>query len=821
MKRFLLITLIFILSVSFSYSQAINNIVLRESRCGLKYLQKSAKVTTRFATPAGQDMPVSFNVTELPANCYRIVSAYVWFTVSYTPSTPTSPTVNVVNPQGNSFNIAATLTGAGTHKCWNETGTRGYRANVTSAISGNGTYQINTGTADRETDGLTLFIAYEDLTANFEGHLVINDGIRATSIGGAMNEQLSGFTACGNSNFAEGFIIASDMQNSVSPTFTGIINGLSHQLPRNFWNFESRPTNINQGQNSANFGLDGGADCYAWLMMGLYYRTTTCKTCPQTLDNIKITPSKTSICSGEQITLTASGGTNYEWRSNPPGLFSTTPSIQVSPNSTTTYFLKGADDSNCLFGYDTVTITVFPNPSVNLSQSVETCLGTPVMIGNTATGGRPPYTYNWSPATGLNRTNTAQVTANPTQTTNYSVTVTDDNGCQTSATIRVIVNPLPIANPGPNVETCVGTPIQIGNQATGGTSPYSYIWTPAQGLSSTNVAQPMANPTETTTYTVVVTDAKGCKDTSTVTVKVNPLPNPVITPLGPTRFCSCDSVALDVGDNGYVSYLWNTGETSRTIIVKDPGSYTVTVIDTNGCSNTSQPISITVIQPTTEVTLSDTVIRKEPGEIFNVILRITDQNDLDFCKAFNFTARVRFNKTVMVPFGNMPQGIIDNQDRVITLQGRRNGFDPNLATMTFLATLGEVEESDFSLEFFEWDDCRFDVTRIDTLLRLVNLCKAGGITRLFKSGGGVVNLSIKPNPSSSSIEIEFTTPESGYTQLGIYNLSGRMVADVYNGVLEFGSYKADIDVSSLANGIYFVVLKTPSEMINRIMEVQK
>jgi hypothetical protein len=821
MKKLLLTTLIFLIPFSFVYSQAINNIVMRESRCGLKYVQKSAKVTTRYATPAGQDMPVTFSVNELPANCYRIVKAFVWFTVSYTPSTPANPVVTITNPQGNNSNINAVLTGQGIHKCWNETGTKGYRADVTNAITGNGNYQITTGTPNRETDGVTLFIAYQDLTENYEGHLVINDGLMSTKDGGSMNQNLTGFTACGNSFFAEGLIIVSDMQSAVGPNFTAIINGTNHDIPRNFWNSEARSTNVNQGQSTSAFGLVGGSDCYAWLMMGLYFRTTTCRTCPETLNNIKITASKTRICAGENITLSASGGVNYTWTSNPPRINSTLSSFQDNPVATTTYFLRASDAQNCLFGYDTITVTVNPSPQITLPQSVETCLGSPVQIGNSATGGTPPYNYSWTPSTGLSGTNTAQVTANPIQTTNYTVRVTDGNGCQTTATIRVIINPLPSANPGPNVATCLGTPIQIGNQATGGTPPYSYSWSPALGLSATNIAQPNANPTQTTTYTVIVTDSKGCRDTANITVKINPLPNPVITALGPTRFCSCDSVVLDAGNNGYVSYLWSTGAISRTIIVKDPGSYTVTVVDTNGCRNTSQPISISVIQPTTEVTLSDTVIRKEPGEIFNVILKITDQSDLDFCKAFNFTARIRFNKTIMVPFGNMPQGVIDNQDRVITLQGRRNGFDPDLATMSFLATLGEVEESNFTLEFFEWDDCKFDVSRIDTSIRLINLCKAGGITRLFKSGGGVTSISIKPNPSSSTTMIEFTTAESGFTQLTIYDLAGRKIMDIQNGELEYGTYRAVIDVTNLSNGVYFVILKTPSESVNRIMEVQK
>lgn len=821
MKRLLLFLIYFLIPFSMVYSQAINNIVLRESRCGLKYIKKSAKVTTRFASPAGQDMPVSLIVSELPPDCYRIVRAYVWYIVSYTATTPSNPVVNIVNPQGNSLNINAIMTGQGPNKCWSEVGTKGFRADVTNAISGNGTYRINTGTANRETDGVTLFIVYEDLRANFEGHLVINDGLRSTSSGGNMSENLSGFNACGNSTFAEGFLIVSDMQNSVAPNFTGIINGINHQIPRLFWNSEVRPTSVTQGLSSASFGIEGSGDCYAWLMMGLYFQTTTCKTCPQVLDNIKITASQTRICVGERVTLTASGGANYNWSSNPAGFSSTNASVQVNPTITTTYYLRGSDASNCQFGYDTITIVVNPNPVINLPQNVETCLRTPILIGNPATGGSPPYTYSWSPATGLSATNTAQVIANPNQTTDYTVTVTDGNGCRSSANIRVTVNPLPTVNPDPNVTTCLGIPVQIGNPATGGTGPYTYSWSPPGGLSATNIARPTANPIQTTTYRVIVTDSKGCMDTATVTVKVNPLPNPVITALGPTRICSCDSVTLDAGNNGYVSYQWSNGATSQRIVVRTAGQYTVTVTDTNGCRNISPPVTISIVNPTTEVTLTDNIIRKEPGQIFDVIMRITDQSDLDFCKAFNFTARIRFNKTIMVPYGNTPKGIIDNKDRVITLQGRRNGLDPNLATLAFMATLGEVEESYFRLEFFEWDDCRFDVTRIDTSIQLIDLCKAGGITRLFFSSSGVLSLNIKPNPSSSTATIDFTTLETGFTQIMIYDLTGRKVFDVFNDFLDAGSYRTQLDVTNLANGVYFVIMKTPSDLQTKIMEVQK
>ena len=80
--------------------------------------------------------------------------------------------------------------------------------------------------------------------------------------------------------------------------------------------------------------------------------------------------------------------------------------------------------------------------------------------------------------------------------------------------------PDPTADAGPAQEICLGGSVQIGGSPTGGTAPYTFVWSPSTGLDDATAENPNASPTSTTTYTVEVTDANGCKDTDAVTVTV-------------------------------------------------------------------------------------------------------------------------------------------------------------------------------------------------------------------------------------------------------------------------------------------------------------
>ena len=151
---------------------------------------------------------------------------------------------------------------------------------------------------------------------------------------------------------------------------------------------------------------------------------------------------------------------------------------------------------------------------------------------------------------------------------------------------------LPVADAGSDATVCAGESVQLGGNpaATDGTQPYTYAWSPTEGLDDASLANPTATPTATTTYTLVVTDANGNTDESQVTITVNALPTVTFAAVDP----QCINNAV-VDLSGLVSpaggSFSGTGITDSSF---DPatagvGTHTITYsyTDGNSCENTA------------------------------------------------------------------------------------------------------------------------------------------------------------------------------------------------------------------------------------------
>ncbi len=208
-------------------------------------------------------------------------------------------------------------------------------------------------------------------------------------------------------------------------------------------------------------------------------------------------------------------------------------------------------------------------------------------------------TYNWSPSTFLNNTNTSNpLASNVTETTTYTVTVTSSNGCTATSTVTVTVNPtigLSVSeNSGLAINDsiiCKGASATL--TATGGTS---YTWSTGETTASIVVS-----PVATTTYTVTVSDGT-CTGIKSITITVNPLPTITISP-NPAAICIGSNIDLTATGGG--TYIWSTSETTSTINVAPTATttYIVTVTNSDLCSDTSSrivtvnPLPIAVITP--------------------------------------------------------------------------------------------------------------------------------------------------------------------------------------------------------------------------------
>lgn len=212
------------------------------------------------------------------------------------------------------------------------------------------------------------------------------------------------------------------------------------------------------------------------------------------------------------------------------------------------------------------------------------CLGlTPIIHVGSAPGlmgGIPPLSFSWSPATGLSSTTIAMPIANPTATTTYTLTVTDNAGNTSTDNVLITIYPLPILVVGATTtKVCLGTSSTL--TASGA---LSYTWAPSTGLNTTTGGTVIATPLVTTTYTVTGTNANGCTNTATKTISVDAYP---LVTVAPPVTTVCSGVSTTLTAAGASTYTWSpslglSSTTGTTVTAAPPATITYTVTGSNG-----------------------------------------------------------------------------------------------------------------------------------------------------------------------------------------------------------------------------------------------
>lgn len=198
-------------------------------------------------------------------------------------------------------------------------------------------------------------------------------------------------------------------------------------------------------------------------------------------------------------------------------------------------------------GSDTLSqeVIVYARPIIEISPEQVMCLGDTIQL--TASGGS---VYKWSPSTGLSADTIASPRAFPRETTTYTVEVSNEYGCVSTASVRVRVEKTVKAEAS-GAEICSGGSAQL--HASGGTS---YHWSPSAGLDRVDVPDPIASPTESTVYQVIVWSGLSCSDTADVEVVVHPTPEAKVS--SDVQVCAGESVRLEA--SGGVLYRWNPSD---------------------------------------------------------------------------------------------------------------------------------------------------------------------------------------------------------------------------------------------------------------------
>jgi gliding motility-associated-like protein len=275
-------------------------------------------------------------------------------------------------------------------------------------------------------------------------------------------------------------------------------------------------------------------------------------------------------------TINAAGGNgSYSYTWSPGNLTGAT------QNSLTAgvYTITVKDGANCT-GTGTISIT---QPTAALSTPVTTSpTGCGTSVGSAtvnASGGTPSYSYSWSPS-GATTSTVSNLAAG-----NYTVKVTDSNGCQTTSVATING-----AAGGPTLSITSQTNLNCNGanngaatiSATSGSGPYTYTWSPAGGNTTS------ASGLSAGEYTVFVGYGSGCVNTITVNI-TQPAAITVSMSTTPATCGNYDGTATAsaTGGNGSLTYLWSVNSNSTTVTGLSAGIYTVTVTDGTGCSVSS------------------------------------------------------------------------------------------------------------------------------------------------------------------------------------------------------------------------------------------
>lgn len=495
-------------------------------------------------------------------------------------------------------------------------------------------------------------------------------------------------------------------------------------------------------------------------------------------------PDKT-ICLGDSVLLTASGGGEYQWsQSN-----ATTASISIKPASNSTYSVTVT--KNVCQASDQISVKVNPKPIANAGPDQNICSGGKTVLSASGVG-----TYSWS-----NGSTAAQFEVNPSTTTTYTLTVTSEFGCTATDQVVVVVNRAN-ANAGTDRSICRGNSTVL--QASGGGT---YLWSSGETTTSITVS-----PDADKVYQVTVNN-NNC--TASASVKVTVIPLPQASAGLPQTICRGQTTTLSASGGG--SYLWNTGASTQQVTVSPTQStdFTVTVTQ-NGCANTSG-VRVTVIAVTANAGPDQSICAGQ-STVLNGIGGGTykwSQNNAT-TPSINVSPTATQTYTLKVTQGNCSatdEVIVKvNPNPVIVEESIRPAAGPtgNIQVKVSGGTPG------YKYQWFRNDTLVFtqeDLVGLKTAVYKLIVSDANGCTatygpKLITKSEVILSLTeleVFPNPSDGAISIKgkLNTPE--IIEVYILDANGRRIWKSQQDKLSY--FEHNLNLQSLAKGIYLIQIK--------------
>jgi gliding motility-associated-like protein len=350
------------------------------------------------------------------------------------------------------------------------------------------------------------------------------------------------------------------------------------------WNLPTGVTVVSQTDSSLSLKFPG---------FGAYKLSASLNSCIPVKDSLLISivskshplnlGADTSICPGNSVTLHAgSDFFSYQWNDG------STDSILIATKPGQ-YFVKVTDScSNILM--DTINISSTTFTQISIGADRIKCNDDTLHL-NAPAG---YLNYKWSPGYNISSDSSLSVIVNPRVDTSYILIAEKSPGCFASDTIGIKVYHSPLINLGRDTSICSGDSLML-NAGTGFAA-----WSWNTGQSGQSITASKAG-----IYAVSATTVNGCISQDTLKV-VSVFSNPKVSLNHDDKLCAGAGRILEAGN--FVSYLWNTGSTTKNITVNGRGTYSVKVTDDNNCRGTDSVIITTILPVPTGFLPSDTAI---------------------------------------------------------------------------------------------------------------------------------------------------------------------------------------------------------------------
>ncbi|MEP7196559.1 MAG: ice-binding family protein [Saprospiraceae bacterium] len=521
----------------------------------------------------------------------------------------------------------------------------------------------------------------------------------------------------------------------------------------------------------------------------------------------------TSICEGDNVTL--SGNNGGTWSNG-----ETSPSIIVT--SAGDYFVTNTTSCGSVTS-NHIIVSINPLPTAITGSNASICSGIGIAIGSTPIAG---HTYSWTPATGLSSATISNPIANPSITTTYTLTETiTATGCKKSNSVTITVNNYPSCLVTGNGTLCNGQSIQL--CAPAGTG-YSYNWS---NLGTTQCI----SVNSAGTFSVTVTKS-GCSSICSKNVIVNPAPTCNIT--GSSTICQGSSTSL-CAPSGYSNYLWSNGAKTNCITVNTAGTYSVIVTNSYGCKSVCSK-SVIEIPPCTGSISGDVWFDTNMNGIYDV-----QEKGINGYKVYIIDAMT--GAIVATVTTKMKPGAASYDGYFIV-----NNLAPGMYYVKFEKVYPLVASAPYKGGNPNKDS---DITHENGVNTTKKYTVLGGSVISFVGAGfhiaaplsdkqkeyynanAILNINdyffqdnleealqafIYPNPVSDQLNVELWIPQDSKLEVNIFDLYGKAVLSApFNVYKTKGKYNELLETTSLTGGQYILQIKTNSGLINKNFSVSR